>query len=330
MKVSELGEFRLIDLLSEIVSQRERDQQIVVGIGDDAAAWRSGDSTLLATTDTLVQGVHFTAGNTWGELGWKAMAINLSDIAAMGGIPQYALVSLSLPGDTEVDDVTQLYHGLAEAANQFKTAVVGGNISRAPVVVVTITLIGQAQTYGILTRSAAVPGDMIAVTGYLGSSAAGLRMLVHHLQFDPETVAFLRKAHLKPQPRIAEGQLLVRKGVQAAIDISDGLIADLGHVCKASGVGAMVKVNQVPLHPLVRAAFPWESLSFALAGGEDYELLFTAGREVIDSVKEEADCPITVIGEMREKEGVTLIDKEGKSFPFKEKGWEHFASPPVF
>jgi thiamine-monophosphate kinase len=324
MKVSELGEFGLIDLLSEIVSQGERSQQIVVGIGDDATAWRSGDFTLLATTDTLVQGVHFTVESTWGELGWKAMAINLSDIAAMGGIPQYALVSLSLPGDTEVDDVTQLYHGLAEAANQFKTTVVGGNISRAPVVVITITLIGQAQTYGILTRSAAVPGDMIAVTGYLGSSAAGLRMLVHHLQFDPEAVAFLRKAHLKPQPRIAEGQLLVRKGVQVAIDISDGLIADLGHVCKASGVGAMVKVDHVPIHPVVRAAFPGESLSFALAGGEDYELLFTASEGVIDSVEAEADCPITIIGEIRGERGVTVIDKEGKPFPFKEKGWEHF------
>ncbi|TET86636.1 MAG: thiamine-phosphate kinase [Dehalococcoidia bacterium] len=324
MKVSELGEFGLIELLSEVVAEGGKDPQIVVGIGDDAAVWRDGDSTLLATTDTLVQGVHFTAESTWRELGWKAVAINLSDIAAMGGLPRYALVSLSLPGDTEVEDVTQLYQGMAEIAKQFKVAVVGGNISSAPLVMITMAVIGQGQTEGILTRSVAVPGDLIAVTGYLGSSAAGLRMLTDHLQFDPETVAFFRRAHLQPQPRIAEGQLLVRKGVRATIDISDGLVADLGHLCKASKVGAILKVDQVPIHPKVRAAFPQESLDFALTGGEDYELLFTAGEEVIKNVRTLADFPITVIGKITQEGGVTLLDKEGKPFSLDKKGWEHF------
>jgi len=332
MKVSELGEFGLIELLSEVVAQSGKDPQIVVGIGDDAAAWRDGDSTLLATTDTLVQGVHFTAESTWRELGWKAVAINLSDIAAMGGLPRYALVSLSLPGDTEVEDVIQLYRGMAEIAQQFNLAVIGGNISSAPLVVITLAVIGQGQSEGILTRSAAVPGDLIAVTGYLGSSAAGMRMLTHHYRFEPETMAFLRKAHLQPQPRVAEGQLLVRRGVLATIDISDGLVADLGHLCKASEVGAILKAAQVPIHPRVKAAFPKESLDFALSGGEDYELLFTASEEVIHSVKEEvdktlrADCPISIIGEIRSEEGVTLLDKEGQPFQIKEKGWEHFIS----
>ena len=324
MKVSELGEFGLIELLSEIVSQGEKGGQIVVGIGDDAAAWRSDDSTLLATTDTLVQGVHFTSQSTWRELGWKAIAINLSDIAAMGGIPQYALVSLSLPVDTEVDDVTQLYHGLAEAANQFNVVVVGGNISSAPLVMVTITIIGKSQTYGILTRSAAVFGDLIAATGYLGSSAAGLEMLDRHLQFDPETMVFLREAHLKPQPRVAEGQLMAKKGVRAAIDISDGLIADLSHLCKASGVGANLKIDWVPIHPKVRTAFPGDYLDFALTGGEDYELLFAASEEVIDSVKEEADFPVSIIGEITQEGEVNLLDKEEKPYPVVKKGWEHF------
>ena len=326
MKVSELGEFGLIELLSEVVAQGRKDPQVVVGIGDDAAAWRVDDSTFLATTDTLVQGVHFTAESIWRELGWKAVAINLSDIAAMGGLPRYALVSLALPGDTEVEDVTQLYQGMAEIAKQFKIAIVGGNISSAPLMMITLTVIGQGQTEGILTRSAAVPGDLIAVTGYLGSSAAGLRMLADHLQFDPETAIFFRRAHLQPQPRIAEGQLLVGRGVRATIDISDGLVADLGHLCKASKVGAILKVDQVPIHPKVRAAFPQESLDFALTGGEDYELLFTASEEVIESVRTSTDCPITVIGEIRSEGGVTLIDKEGQPFQVKEKGWEHFTS----
>ena len=324
MKVSELGEFGLIELLSEIVSPMGKGLQIIVGIGDDAAVWHSDDSMLLATTDTLVQGVHFTARSTWRELGWKAIAINLSDIAAMGGIPQYALVSLSLPGDTEVDDITQLYHGLAEAVNQFNMAVVGGNISAAPLVMVNITVIGQAETHGILTRSAAVPGDLIAVTGYLGSSAAGLEMFSRDLEFDPETKAFLRNAHLQPQPRVAEGRLLAKKGVRAAIDISDGLVADLGHLCEASGVGATLEIERIPVHPKVRAAFPEEYLDFALAGGEDYELLFTACERIIDDIRTVADFPISVVGEITREKGINLLDKEGKPFPVVKRGWEHF------
>ncbi|MFC1924164.1 thiamine-phosphate kinase [Chloroflexota bacterium] len=323
MKVSDLGEFGLIELLSKIVS-KENNPQILVGIGDDAAAWHSDDSTLLATTDTLVQGVHFTEESTWIELGWKAMAINLSDIAAMGGIPKYALVSLSLPGNTEVDDVTQLYHGLAEAAGQFKISIVGGNISSAPVVMISLMVLGQAYPDGILTRSAAVPGDLIATTGYLGSSAAGLAMLNNHLQFDKETIDFLRGAHLKPQPRIAEGQLLVKKGVRAAIDISDGLVADLGHICKASQVGATIEIELIPVNPKVRSAFPEDYLDFALAGGEDFELLFTASRKVIEDIRTAVYLPVSIIGEVTRGEGITLLDKENKSYPVVKKGWEHF------
>jgi thiamine-monophosphate kinase len=324
MKVSELGEFGLIELLSGIGSGGERPGQLLVGIGDDAAVWQSDGSALLATTDTMVQGVHFTAEITWKELGWKAVAINLSDIAAMGGTPQYALISLSLPGDTEVNDVAQLYHGVVEAADQFEMAVIGGNTSSAPVVMINLTVLGQAQADGILTRSAAVPGDLIAVTGYLGSSAAGLRMLTQHLKFEDKTVAFLRSAHVRPQPRISEGQLLVREGVRASIDISDGLIADLGHLCQASGVGAILKVGQVPIHPLVKAAFPQEALPLALSGGEDYELLFAAGEKVIDSLRRSAGLPISVIGVITREAGINLLDTEGRPFTIDKEGWDHF------
>jgi thiamine-monophosphate kinase len=331
MKVSDLGEFGLIDLLAEIVSRGVADPRILLGPGDDAAAWRVGDATLLATTDTMVQGVHFTAESTWREVGWKALATNLSDIAAMGGVPQYTLVSLSLPGDTEVDDVVHLCQGMKEVADRFQVTVIGGNISSAPVAVVTLTVIGQAQAEGILTRSGAVPGDLIAVTGYLGSSAAGLKMLTDHLRFAPQTTTSLRKAHLQPWPRIAEGQLLVERGVRAAIDISDGLVADLGHLCKASQVGAAVKADAIPIHPEVRVAFPQECLGFALAGGEDYELLFTASGDIISRAtasiersKHSADCPITVIGEITREGGVSVVDKKGRPLAAGEKGWDHF------
>ena len=325
MKVSELGEFGLIQLLADIASKGGMSHQLLVGIGDDATAWRSGDTTVLATTDTMVQGVHFPAGSNWVEIGWKAVAVNLSDIAAMGGMPQYALVSLSLPEDTEVDEVTQLYQGMMEIAKKFHLAIVGGNLSSSPIWVITVTVIGKALN-GILTRSSARGGELIAVTGYLGSAAAGLKVLANHLQFDSQTMASLVGAYLKPQPRIWEGQMMVRHGVRTAIDISDGLIADLGHICEASQKGARVRIDQIPIHPLVRSGFPEESLGFALAGGEDYELLFTAGAEVIDKVKRVVDCPVTVIGEVLEgKPGeVTLIDKEGKPFLWDKKGWEHF------
>ena len=331
VKVSELGEFGLIDLLSGIVSRSEADPGVVVGSGDDAAAWQVDGATLLATTDTLVQGVHFSAESTWEEVGWKAVAINLSDIAAMGGVPQYALVALCLPADSEVDDAVSLCRGMMQIADRFKVGVIGGNISSAPVMVVTLTLIGRAQAQGILTRSAAAPGDLIAVTGCLGSSAAGLRMLSQNLRFPPETTACLRRAHLQPEPRIAEGQLLVKHGVRAAIDVSDGLLADLGHMCEASKVGAVIEAERLPIHPDVRETFPEEALDLALAGGEDYELLFTASGDVVDSVRASigasgsgTDCPVTVIGEITPEGGVTVVDKESRPLPVSGKGWDHF------
>jgi thiamine-monophosphate kinase len=331
MRVSELGESGLIELLSEVVPQGSREHRVLAGIGDDAAAWESDGCAILATTDALVQGVHFTVESPWWELGWKAVAVNLSDIAAMGGIPRYALVALSLPGDTEVDGVVQLYRGMAELANRFKVAVVGGNITSAPVVTITMTVIGQGQGEGILTRSKAVPGDLVAVTGYLGSSAAGLKMLTRGLDFAPETTDFLRRAHLQPQPRIAQGQLLVKRGVRAAIDISDGLIADLDHLCRASKVGALITVDQVPIHPVVTAAFPEDSLDFALSGGEDYELLFTASKETLKTVKAEleasaggVDCPVTIVGEITEEEGLSMLRTDGRPFHVDIKGWDHF------
>jgi thiamine-monophosphate kinase len=176
-----------------------------------------------------------------------------------------------------------------------------------------------------------VPGDLVAVTGYLGSAAAGLKMLTHDLEFAPETSDYLRKAHLQPQPRVAQGQLLVKCGVRAAIDISDGLMADLGHLCKASKVGATIAVDQVPIHPLMRAAFPEDSLDFALTGGEDYELLFTADRQTMNGAKAQIealaigdDCPVTIVGEITEGVGVSLLTKDGRPFHVARGGWDHF------
>ena len=327
MRVSDVGEFGLIRLLSSTLEHMGVQHNLLVGIGDDAAAWQGAEFTTLATTDTLVEGVHFTEQCTWEEVGWKALAINLSDIAAMGGSPKYALVALTLPADTETTNVVSLYEGIAKAAKEFGVAIAGGNVSSAPTVTVTITLIGEADLHGILTRSAARPGDMIAVTGYLGSSAAGQRMLAENLKFNSATTALFRDAHLRPQPRVPEGKLLVSQGVHAAIDMSDGLISDMAHLCEQSHVGALLNVNELPIHPMMRAAFQEEALDLALSGGEDYELLFTAEKDIIERVKQQMDCPTTIVGECTSDEPgtVTLLDKDGKPFPWEQKGWDHFS-----
>jgi len=336
MKVSELGEFGLIDLLAKMADRAQAKQsaswqQLIIGIGDDTAAWYGDTSVQLATVDSFIQDVHFSlATASWNELGWKALAANLSDIAAMGGVPRYALVSLALPGHTEVDDVTALYKGMIELAQQFEVAIVGGDTSSAPLMAITITVLGstRSQDKGILTRSAAKPGDKVAVTGYLGGAAAGAEMLTKKPQFDPEATASLKDAFLHPCPRIAEGQLLAEQGVKAAIDISDGLISDLSHICQASQVSARIEVDHVPIQPAVKANFGDRALELALSGGEDYELLFTASAEVIDKVSMAAACPITVIGEITaDKLGeIALVDSKGNPFNLHKAGWEHFAT----
>jgi thiamine-monophosphate kinase len=326
MKVSDLGEFGLIELLAKIAT-KSRAKPLLVDIGDDAAAWHSEAGVQLATTDALIQDVHFTLSTTtWRELGWKALAVNLSDIAAMGGVPQYALVSLGLPGDTEVEHMAQLYEGMAELARLFDVGIVGGDVVAAPLVVLNLTVIGSAQG-NILTRTAASPGDRIAVTGYLGASGGGMAMLKRGFQFDEETTADLRQAHLKPYPRVREGQLLACHGVRAAIDLSDGLASDLAKLCKASKVGARLFIDQIPIHPSVRNSFRDDYLDLALAGGEDYELLFTGSTEVMDKVRKLLPCPISVIGDIvSDAPGkVRLLDEQGKEIKLEEKGWDHFA-----
>jgi thiamine-monophosphate kinase len=334
MKVSEMGEFGLIDLLAKMVGAAQDKkspawQNLILGIGDDAAAWQGGTLVQLATVDSMIQDVDFTLDIvSWEELGWKALAVNLSDIAAMGGLPRYALVSLALPGDTEVESVTSLYKGMIGLARRFDIALVGGDMSSAPIIVINITVIGSTgdEVKTILTRSAARPGDKVAVTGYLGAAAAGLEMLTKHLSLDSDSAESLKKAFFKPYPRIAEGQELVECGVKAAIDISDGLIADLCHICKMSKVGARIEVDRMPVHPAVRASFGDRALELALSGGEDFELLFTASAGIINKVKKTVSCPITVIGEITaDKTGeIIMINAKGNPFKLPKAGWEHF------
>jgi thiamine-monophosphate kinase len=324
MKISELGEFGLIEMIAKTVAKPSGDA-LLIGIGDDAACWRAR-GLQLATTDTLIQGVHFDLKHiTWRELGWKSMAVNLSDIAAMGGQPLYALVTLGLPGDIEVESIIELYKGMAELARKFDVQIVGGDMVGAPIVVITVALIGETRSEDkILRRSAAKPGDLIAVTGHLGASAAGLAMMQSKLALDKKTSTDLRKAHCKPNPRTEAGQMLARHGVKSAMDLSDGLVIDLGKICAASHVGAKIYSDRLPIHPTVKKAFGDKAIVFALSGGEDYELLFTAPQKIVSVVEQLLTCPVTVIGEIVSGKSVKVFDEMGKKFALKNTGWDHF------
>jgi thiamine-monophosphate kinase len=327
MKVSELGEFGLIGLISKLISTPSKDK-LILGIGDDACAWKNDAGVELATIDTLVENVHFTLDTiTYQELGWKSLAVNVSDIAAMGGMPLYALVSLGLPGETNVEDISKLYQGMLDLANQYNITIAGGNVVKTPQLTITVSVTGKPLNSAILKRSAAQLGDQVAVTGNLGTSAAGLRMLIDKLKFDEQTTSLLRKAHQQPQPRIAEGQTIVQSGAKAAIDLSDGLINDLGHICKMSEVGVKINVGKVPIHPIVRDKFKESATELALAGGEDYELLFTAKAETMHKVKKSLKIPITVIGDIISKHAgkVILLDAKGTMINLKQEGWDHFS-----
>jgi len=340
--VSEVGEFGLIRLLADELGVDypprpgrggRRQIGLLVGLGDDAAVSQRREGALIWTTDTLVAGVHFLPGRTaWQDVGWKALAVNLSDVAAMGGEPHLALVTLLLPDDFCVEDVLALYRGLKEAASAFGVILAGGDLVRAPVFAATVALSGWAvhSRLGdprVMTRSAARLGDVVAVSGTLGDSAAGLRLLKDGARFRTKKSRLLRVAHERPQPRVALGLAAVRAGVRCAIDVSDGLVQDLGHVAQASGVGIRVDANRVPTSAALRDAFPSQALGLALSGGEDYELVLIASRPVIDSLLGATGTPLTEIGEVvhYDTPRVAVVDETGREIPLAQAGWDHFA-----
>jgi thiamine-monophosphate kinase len=334
VNVSDLGEFGLIDRLAKAVGARRPEspstgsgQGLIVGIGEDAAAWRVDDSILLATTDTLVEGVHFPPGLApWRDLGWKALAVNVSDIAAMGGTPQFALVTLALPPETPVADVDELYVGMRECSQEYGLAVVGGDVVRAPQTVVSVAVLGRAEVDEggrpqLLRRDGARAGYSIAVTGSLGDSAAGLRRLKDGAPPDDPLV----RAHLRPRPPLAAGRQAAHLGVPCAIDVSDGLLQDLGHICDLCRLGAVVRAEALPLSQELRGAFPTEALSLACTGGEDYQLAFIAPQETMRLLRASAHVRLTVIGEMDEhpEQRPRLLDESGREMRLPTAGWDH-------
>ena len=339
MLVRDIGEFELIGKLAaaiaassqrDIQSLNERGFKMLRAIGDDAAAWHSPQGISVFTADTMVEGVHFERRYTgWRDLGWKALATNVSDVAAMGCAPTYATVTIGLRGDIPVDGLTEMYTGMMELTEACGGAVVGGDIVKSPVFFISVALqgVGHADTHdALLLRDNARPGDLIAVTGTLGASAAGLKLLTEGADAAGlASYAFLMNAHNRPMPRVPEGEVLARAGVRCAMDISDGLVDDLGKLCRASEVGARINATDIPADDRLKATYPSSWLKLALGGGEDYELLFTAPPEVMQSATVTLESPVTVIGEVVEVgQGVNVLDEDGIPMMIGSGGWDHF------
>ena len=270
MKVSEVGEFGLIALLTrefgiEYPPRRGRTMPgLLVPLGDDAVVTDRRDSAMIWTTDTMVQGEHFRSEYTaWQDVGWKSLASNVSDIAAMGGEPNLALVTLMLPSAFEVDDVLALYRGLHQCAKAFGVTLGGGDIVRSPVFAITVALSGWAYAPSlgqpiVLRRDTARLGDLVAVTGTPGDSAGGLKLLLDGAKVETEAQKHLVAAHQRPVPRVAAGAAAVRGDLRCGIDVSDGLVQDLGHIADASGVGIVVYADRLPVSEALKTVWPAE------------------------------------------------------------------------
>jgi len=356
MDLSVVGEFGLIGRIRKGVIQRW--PQLLLGIGGDAAAFRPSEGWIsLVTTDLLLEGIHFLRElPSFHLLGKKCLAVNISDIAAMGGIPRLALVSLALPSTERVESIDDLYAGMEEEAEEFGVTIVGGDTSLSPgPLMINIALLGEAKKGCWVQRSGAQVGDALMVTGALGASAAGLEVIRAAAEADegtmrgqpfsqwkrfqdlssPRKEAFEEAldAHFLPMPRVREGQLLAQKGwAHAMIDLSDGLGSDLGHICRESRVGARVWEEEIPIAACAKAVaeeLNKDPLRLATRGGEDYELLFAtpAPERVKEAFAEANLASVARIGEvLEESAGVNLLRQDGTASPLA-AGFDHFLMP---
>jgi thiamine-monophosphate kinase len=341
--IPELGEFGLISRIAAEVSPVEG---VITGIGDDAAvtALTSG-MQLLTSTDMLLEDVHFR--RSWHDpyrLGRKSLAVNISDIASMGGISRWALLSLAIPADLSLDFLDLFTAGFLSMAAEHGVSLIGGDTcSSRSGLVISVTIMGEQFSEHILRRSGARPGDEIWVTGTLGDAALGLKMLEQQppLHEDPlgpkgegwgEGGKSLIARLLDPTPRTAAGLALATSGlVTAMIDVSDGVLSDFGHIAEMSGVGGTIQLEKIPLSDAFMAAtrssspFPHH---LALSGGEDYELCFTAlpaHREKIVSIMKNCGVPATPVGIVSSSKKVVVVNADGSLYNATNSGFNHFS-----
>ncbi|WP_371380543.1 thiamine-phosphate kinase [Sporomusa aerivorans] len=337
-ELNKLGEFGLIDLIKE--GTIHDTGSVVVGIGDDSAVLLPTPRQLqLLTTDMLVESVHFDLATTtpW-QLGYKAIAVNLSDIAAMGGIPRHAVISVALPQSTPAEFVVNLYKGMKEICREYGVNIVGGDTVSSPQgIVINVTVAGEVEPANLVRRSGAQPGDIVAVTGWLGNSAAGLELLNVNDWEEFDFAWPLVTSHLTPQPQVKLGQLVAAAGATSMDDISDGLASEAHEIAKASNVGIKVYAEQIPLAPELKEAaqvLRKPVLEYALYGGEDFQLVFTMESSNFAALLAAyPDLPLAKVGEVVDaSQGVSLVDKTGYAEALEARGYNHFREaeePPL-
>ncbi|KAF1714220.1 thiamine-phosphate kinase [Pseudoxanthomonas yeongjuensis] len=312
------AEFDLIDRIRTRV--RERDD-VVLGIGDDAALLQVPPGMqLVVTADTLNAGVHFPEATAPADIGWKSLAVNLSDLAAMGAMPAWCTLSLSMP-EADASWVDAFLDGFLELADQHALALVGGDTTRGPLSI-SVTAMGLLETGSALRRDGARVGDDVWVTGTLGDAAAALEVLLAGREPSP----FLRKRLDRPTPRVAAGRRLSGLA-HSCIDLSDGLLADLAHVCERSGVGAEINLTSLPGSDALAALDPAQYWRWQASGGDDYELCFSASprnRELVMQALDFAEVPATRIGRIVAGQGVKGFDAKGGEWQPVQSGYQHF------
>jgi thiamine-monophosphate kinase len=333
MKLKDIGEFGFIDKISR--GCLIRPDNIVRAIGDDAAAFKvEADKLMLVTTDLLVERVHFLRDATSGfNLGYKSLAVNLSDIAAMGGNAREAFVSIAVPADCPIEYLEDLYQGMKSLAAEFSVNILGGDTTSSKTdLIINIAVTGTVENSAILLRNAAQVGDVIYSTGFLGDSRAGLHLILNEIAVDSSALKSLLKAHILPKPYLQEGRFLAaHNNVHAAIDVSDGLSSDLGHIVNESRVGARLYARQIPISPHLKtfcSRFAFDAIEFALAGGEDYTLLCTVAPDWAEKIAGEyVDIfhqPLFPVGEITDTGKIELIGVDNKTRTIKPTGWNHF------
>jgi thiamine-monophosphate kinase len=314
MKIEKIGEFGLIDRITKKVN----DKNVLIGIGDDAAVIKPNNLQVL-TTDTLVEGDHFK--KSWfspQQVGMKAIEINVSDIAAMGAIPKYVLISLILPSDEDVGFIDKVYQGMWKTCKKYKMSIVGGNITHGPKTAISVTLIGEVKKKDLRLRSQAKAGDFICVTGRIGNGKAGLRLFQKNIKGYKKT----KQLYLEPKAQL---KLALKNTpyINAMEDISDGLASEVKHICDQSKVGAIIYKDNIPISDEVRQIakkLKQDPYDYALFGGEDFQLVFTVKEKNLNKVKG------FLVGEITKKKGVRIYTK-GKEMKIKKKGYDHFINP---
>ena len=322
MRLHDLGEFGFIERLAQLAPCSA--PELELGLGDDCAIVRVGDQRLAVTTDAMLEGRHFRLDwLTPEEVGARAMTAGLTDIAAMGAAPRLAFTSVALPPTWTAEQATDLGRGLVEQARRYGVCLAGGDtIAAHGEAFVDVIVVGWCGAH-LWRRDAAEVGDSVCVTGSLGGAAAAMAGKLAGLEDIPCWDAYAR-----PQPRVAEAEALAPLGlIHAALDISDGLVQDAGHICERSGVGIVLRATDVPVHPgaaAVAAELGDDALSYALTGGEDFELLFTCRPEDVANVRGASAVPVTVVGEVVAGTQVTVRDAAGEEMTLPRRGWDQF------